>query len=214
MNSPAPQQASQPEVDRQRILDALVDVCVERGYREASVALVAERAGLTEDAFEQHFTDLEDCFATYTLEGREAFFVAVGAALVDKSEWRDQIRAAAYAMLHFWQEDERRARMMLIEVLSAGPRAQLIRDEGMELMFDLLDQGRSAMADPEMLSRTTAEAVGGAIFNQMHLALERGDLSRDRGDELVPQLMYTVVLPYLGTEAALEELEMPPPGKG
>jgi hypothetical protein len=46
----------------------------------------------------------------------------------------------------------------------------------------------------------------------MHLALEAGEL--DRGEELVPQLMYTVVLPYLGTEVALEELQMPPPGKG
>ncbi|MGN6253769.1 MAG: TetR/AcrR family transcriptional regulator [Solirubrobacterales bacterium] len=212
MSSPCPQQASQPEVERQRILEALVEVCVARGYRGTSVPLVAERAGVSEETFEQHFADLEDCFAAYILEGREAFFVAVGAAMVDKSEWRKQIRAAAYAMLRFWREDVRRARMMLIEVLAAGPRAQLIRDEGMELMFDLIDQGRSQMEDPEMLSRTTAEAVGGAIFNQMHIALERGEL--DRGEEMVPQLMYTVVLPYLGTEAALEELELPPPGTG
>lgn len=212
MSSHAPQQASQPEVERQLILDALVEVCIERGYRGASVPLVAERAGVSEETFEQHFNDLEDCFSAYILEGREAFFVAVGAAMVDKSEWREQIRAAAYAMLHFWQADERRARMMLIELLSAGSRAQLIRDEGMELMFDLIDQGRSQMADPEMLSRTTAEAVGGAIFNQMHMALERGELAR--GEELIPQLMYTVILPYLGPKPALEELEMPPPGAG
>lgn len=212
MNSPAPQQASQPEVERQRILDALVEVCNERGYRGASVGLVAEQAGVSVGAFEQHFEDLEDCFAQYLVDARQAFFTEVGAAMVDVAEWREQIRAAAYAMLAFWRGDEARARMMLIEVLSAGPRAQLIRDEGMELMFDLIDQGRSAMADPEMLSRTTAEAVGGAIFNRMHLALEAGEL--DRGEELVPQLMYTVVLPYLGTKVALEELQMPPPAKG
>jgi AcrR family transcriptional regulator len=212
MNSPAPQQASQPEVERQRILGALVEVCVERGYRGASVALVAERAGVGEETFEQHFEDLEDCFAQYLVEGRQAFFTEVGAAMVGLTEWREQIRAVSYTMLAFWRADERRARMMLVEVLSAGPRAQLIRDEGMEMMFDLIDQGRSAMPDPDLLSRTTAEAIGGAVFNQMHMALERGELKR--GEELIPQLMYTVVLPYLGTEVALEELERPPPGKG
>jgi len=212
MNSPAPQQASQPEVERQQLLDALVEVSIRGGYRNATVASVVERAGMTEEAFHRHFSDLEDCFAEYLFEGRQVFFTEVGTAMVGIEEWREQIRAAGYAMLRFWRADERRARMMLIEVLSAGPRAQLIRDEGMELMFDLIDQGRSAMRDPEMLTRTTAEAIGGAIFNQMHLALERGEL--DRGEQLIPQLMYTVVLPYLGTEVALEELERPPRGTG
>lgn len=212
MNAPAPQQASQPEVERQRILDALVEVSIREGYRNATVASVVDQAGMTEEAFRRHFSDLEDCFAEYLFEARQAFFTEVGTAMVGIDEWREQIRAAGYAMLRFWRADERRARMMLIEVLSAGPRAQLIRDEGMELMFDLIDQGRSAMPDPELLSRTTAEAIGGAIFNQMHLALEAGELAR--GEELIPQLMYTVILPYLGTEAALEELERPPRGTG
>lgn len=212
MNSPAPQQASQPEVERQRILDALVEVSVREGYRNATVRAVVEQAEMSEETFHRHFSDLEDCFAAYLFEARQAFFTEVGTAMVGIEEWREQIRAAGYGMLRFWRADERRARMMLIEVLSAGPRAQLIRDEGMALMIDLIDQGRSAMRNPEMLSRTTAEAIAGAVFNQMHLALERGEL--ERGEELIPQLMYTVVLPYLGTEAALEELERPPRGNG
>jgi AcrR family transcriptional regulator len=212
MSSCATRQAHPPEAERRQIFAALVEVCIRGGYRQASVEKVSEAAGIARGDFERHFSDLEDCFAAYILEGREAFYKAVGEAVLTAPSWREQIRAAGFAMLDFWRADERRARMMLVETISAGSRAQLVRDEAMEVMFDLIDQGRSAMPNPELLSRATAEAVGGAVFNQMRIALEGNEL--DRGEEIVRQLMYTVVLPYLGTEAALEELSAPPPAEG
>lgn len=212
MSSSPTRPAPRPDQERRQIFDGLVEVCVTVGYGNASVKAVVEAAGLTPAAFERHFTDLEDCFTAYILELREAFLVQVGNAILQHSNWREQMRAAAYAIVRFWQEDEPRARMILIEVLAAGPRAQLVRDEGMQMMVSLIDQGRQAMPDPQLLTRATAEAIAGAIFNQMRIVLERGEA--DRGDEHVPGLMYSVVLPYVGAEAALEELEMPPPEKG
>jgi len=212
MNSSPTRPALPPDQERRQILDAVVEVCTRDSYRQASVEAVVAEAGITRAAFDRHFTDLEDCFTAHILETRETFLIEVGGAVLQASGWREQMRAAAYAIVRFWQEDERRARMILIEVLSAGPRAQLARDEGMEMMVSLIDQGRQEMPDPELLSRATAEAVAGAIYNQMRVILEQGGI--DRGREHVPELMYTVVLPYLGREAALEELEMPPPEEG
>jgi len=200
-----------PELDRERLHSALVELSLERGYQNVSLEDLLEHAGVDQATFERRFADVEACFADYLQKNLQAFLIEIGGAMQGSEGWREQIRAAAYAILVFWRADEGRAQMMLGEVLAAGPRAQLVRDQGMELMFDLIDQGRSLMDDPDMLTRATAEAVGGAILNQMHLALQRGELAR--GEELVPKLMYTVVLPYLGTEAALEELEMPPPGE-
>lgn len=171
-----------------------------------------EAAGTTRSAFDRHFTDLEDCFTAYTSETLELFLVAVGAALQQVSGWREQIRATAYAIVRFFQEDERRTQMTLIEILSAGPRAQLVRDGGIDMMVTLIDQGRAEMADPDLLSRATAEAIAGAVFSRMRLIFEQGETALSH--EHVPELMYTVVLPYVGAEAALEELEIPPPGEG
>lgn len=212
MSSSPTRPAPPPDQERRQILDALAEVCVRNGYRRASVESVVEEAETTRAAFDRHFTDLEDCFTSYTLETREAFLVEVGAAVLRHSGWREQMRAAAYAIVRFWQKDVRRARMILIEIHSAGPRAQLVRDEGMQMMVSLIDQGRSVMSDPDLLTRATAEAVAGAITNQMRLVLERGEV--DHAQEHVPGLMYSVVLPYLGSEAALEELEIPPPEEG
>lgn len=212
MSSCTTRPAHPPEAERRQIFAALVEVCLRDGYRAASVEKVSEAAGVSREDFERHFSDLEDAFTAYLLEGREGFYKAVGEAVLATADWREQIRAAGFGMLRFWREDEARARMMLVEVHSAGSRAQLVRDEGMEAMFELIDQGRREMPDPDLISRATAEAIGGAVYNQMRIALEGHEL--DRGEEIVAQLMYTVVLPYLGTEAALEELSPPPSGKG
>ena len=210
-SSPTPP-APPPDQERRQILDGLVEVCVRDGYRRASVESVVEAAGITRPVFDRHFSDLEDCFTAYILETREGFLVEVGEAVLQHAGWREQMRAAAYAIVRFWQKDERRARMILIEVHSVGPRAQLVRDEGMQMMVSLIDQGRSVMPDPELLTRATAEAVAGAIINQMRLVFERGEA--DRAQEHVPGLMYSLVLPYVGADAALEELEIPPPQEG
>jgi AcrR family transcriptional regulator len=212
MSSSPTRPAPPPDQERRQILDALAEVCIREGYRKASVDSVVEEAGTTRVAFDRHFADLEDCFAAYILETREAFLAEVGGAVLQHAGWREQMRAAAYGIVRFWQEDVRRARMILIEVHSAGPRAQLVRDEGMQMMVALIDQGRSLMPDPDLLTRATAEAVAGAIMNQMRLILDRGEA--DRAQEHVAGLMYSVVLPYVGSEAALEELEIPPPEEG
>ncbi|BDU08402.1 TetR/AcrR family transcriptional regulator [Nocardia cyriacigeorgica] len=46
----------------QRILDAALDVLATRGWRHASVAEVAERAGVTRGAVQHHFKDREGLF--------------------------------------------------------------------------------------------------------------------------------------------------------
>jgi AcrR family transcriptional regulator len=212
MSSSPTRPAHPSDQERRQILDALAEVCVRDGYLKVSLGMVLEAVGIGDEAFHLHFRDLEDCFVAYTIETRESFLAEVGGVVLRASGWREQMRAAAYSIVRFWQEDDRRARMALIEVPSAGPRAQLVRDEGIEMMVSLIDQGRAEMRDPELLSRATAEAVAGAVFNQMRLILERGEMGRGR--DYVPELMYTVILPYLGTEAALEELDMPPPAVG
>lgn len=196
-------------VERNRLREALLDLCAERGYKDLELVLVLQRAGLSENDFRRHYSDLEDCFCELVEDGREELLQEVATQALQENGWKNQIRAAAYAMLRFFQADERRARLMIVEVLSAGTRAQLIRDQGMQPLFDLIDMGRMGLEDPNSISRATAVSVGGAIFKRMQTEMAKGDFSV--GDRLVPELMYMVVLPYEGPQAALEELTRPVP---
>jgi hypothetical protein len=141
--------------------------------------------------------------------GADELLGRVTVVFATEDEWVDGLRAAAHEIARFLQEDPRRARMMTIEVLSAGQQAQAIRDGGMSALIGLVDQGRAELDDPDSMTRATAEGIGGAIYNRVHLEIAAGRC--DQLVSMVPELMYSAVLPYLGTEAAMAELQMPPP---
>jgi AcrR family transcriptional regulator len=208
MSSPAPSLQRRLEAERQRIHDALVEVCRERGLGAATLGRVIERAGVDRAAFDRHFADLDDCFAQYVSDACASFIHYLPATMDTAEDWRAQLRAVIYEMVRFWRADEARAHMLLVETYAAGPLAALIRDQVMERMVDLIDHGRRLMDDPTALTRVTAEATAGALFNQMHLLQAQAKL--DDADQLVPQLMYFLVLPYLGVEVAADELSLPP----
>ncbi len=206
MNGVTPTSASG---ERVRLEKAFVVVVCEGGYAEATVEAVCARADVEVAAFERHFADLEDCLCEYIQAGTVTLLMRSAQAFAAQEAWRDQLRAVAHTMLEFLQEDPARARIMVVEVLSAGERAQLIRDQGMEGLFAFIDLGRNELDDPDSISRATAEAIGGAIFSRIRMEIETG--STDALPALLPKMMYSAVLPYLGSEAAREELEIPPP---
>jgi AcrR family transcriptional regulator len=195
--------------ERPRIRETLLDLCLERGYASIELSLLLARAGVDEQAFHRCFADLEDCFCAVYAEVRDDFFARVELAIAAESAWRDRLRAAAYTLLRFLREDERVTHLSVIEVRTAGDRAQTLFAASFDRLMDLLDGGRAESPDPDLLSRATAEGVGARIFGQIFEAVEQEKF--DLGEQAVPELMAAAVFPYLGTEAAAQELRMPPP---
>jgi AcrR family transcriptional regulator len=194
--------------ERPRLEGAVFDEIVENGYRAATISGICERAGLTREAFDRHFEDFEDAYCQTLSYERYRLLECLLPAFASETTWQAQMRAVSYAMLDFVEGDRRRGRFLFVEVFSAGDRAQLIREEGVEAMAGLIDQGRKELDDENELSRATAEAIAGSIFNQIRAALV-ADLPD--AFELTPHLMFNVVAPYIGTEAALEESKRVPP---
>jgi AcrR family transcriptional regulator len=196
-------------VERDRIESTLIDLCVERTYAEVTVPMLVERAGVDREAFEEHYAGLEECFCTFYLRMREEFMQEVGAAFFGESNWRDGIRASAYAMRDYLRADLKRARISFVEVLFVGERAGVIRDEAMRSLFALIDLGRNEPGVPETVTQYTAETIGSGIYHSIQVIVSNDEL--DEFDSRLREMMYTVVLPYLGEEAAREELLIPPP---
>ena len=135
-------------------------------------------------------------------------FEQLFASIFEAEGWRDMIRVTAYAIHDFIDEDRRRARFMLIEVFQAGERAQLMRTDAMEILIGLIDQGRQELDDSGRVTRATAEALAGTMYAEAKQILERDD---QRAYEQLPQLLFSVVLPYVGFEEAERELDLVPP---
>jgi AcrR family transcriptional regulator len=193
---------------RERIRQALIDLCYERGYRDIDLPMLIARAGVDEAAFDREFDDLEDCFCQIYGEIQDALFERVSAAIAGLPSWRDRVRTTAYAMLAYLEEDDKRARLLVVEGRFAGERAQRKAAESFAYVFELLDQGREEAKGEKHLSRATAEAIGGTVFVQMYAAFEEGSVEAVRAR--IPEMMYAAVLPYLGPEAAAEELRIRP----
>jgi AcrR family transcriptional regulator len=195
--------------ERERVRHALIDLCFERGFRNTTLEALLERAAIDRRAFERNYSDLEDCFCAVYGKERDLIIERFVAASASATTWRDRVRAVAYSLHRSLSSDERFMHFMVIEVRAAGERAQVLQWEGVQVMFDLLEEGRAEMDDPERITRTTAESIAGGIFNQIYAAAGKGSLPP--AEEVVPQMMHLVVLPYLGPEAAREELDIPPP---
>jgi AcrR family transcriptional regulator len=197
-------------IERERMTAALIALCFEHGYRQTTVEMVIERAGVDLDAFERHFAGIEDCFCSVYQEIQDELMDRVLAAVSIEPTWRDRLRATAYTMADFVAEDEKRAHLAIFEVRSAGDRAVYMLSQSYERLFDLIDLGRRERRAPGSISRATAEAIGGTMFFQMYASYD--GVSIDSVRAKVPELMYVAVLPYLGLEAAAEELRIPAPG--
>lgn len=194
---------------RSRVHEALIELCFERGFGELSVEQVCERAGIEPEAFERDYADLEDCFCQVYVVERDRFFVVREAACEGLEGWREQLRASAYALLRILSADPKLANFVIVEPRIAGERALMLMEGVIETMLDLLDRGRQHRDDPEAISRATAESIAGSIFLQIYMAVIQGPA--ELTEQTVREMMYAAVLPYLGIEAAREELRTPPP---
>ncbi|HEY7257334.1 MAG TPA: hypothetical protein VH476_11710 [Solirubrobacterales bacterium] len=195
---------------RRRCHRALLELSADRGYAAITPEALIERAGVNMREWRGLYRGLEDCACELLVALRDDFVREVTAAALPQQSWRDLIRAAAYSILDYFLADDARARFMLLESAAIGDRAILIRDQGMDAMISLIDLGRGELDDPGTLGRSTAGATAGAVFDRMRQIVASGS-DPDEARRMVPEMLYAVVLPYLGEEAALEELQIPAP---
>jgi AcrR family transcriptional regulator len=200
--------ALQQDSERERIRRAVFDLSLERGLAGLPLEDVLARAGCDRDAFEVNYTDLEHCFCELLQEMADEYVERVRSAARAQSGWRNEIRAAAWEITHFFLTDQRRSLFMMVAMLTAGERADLIRFQAMNEMISLIDRGRQELDDPDSLTRATAEGIAGTVYIQLQQVVATGRNNQEVAKKLIPELMHTVVLPYCGEDAAREELSI------
>jgi AcrR family transcriptional regulator len=201
--------AGDAPTETERVCSATVELIAEFGYEAVTEEMIRERSGLGESEFHRHFESKDACCIAALERIAHAFEAEVLTAFGAHEQWRDALRASAYAAARFVAENERDARFGTYELMRAGPHAQSRREATLQPFIDLIDAGRRELPEPESLSRSTAEAVVGSIVG---LLVKRLSAPRPADIELlVPELMFIAVRPYLGDEAARQELRIPSP---
>jgi AcrR family transcriptional regulator len=130
----------------------------------------------------------------------------VRAATDDGGAWIDRVRAAIAAMLEYPRAHPAYARIVYVEAFRSGARARARLEDDVDALVELIDAGRAELDDPGALTRATAEGLAGAVYGLISMCLSRGGEEAELA-ALRPQLMFALVRPYLGLDAALAEFD-------
>jgi AcrR family transcriptional regulator len=183
----------------------MVRVAAAKGYEATTVTDVIEMAGVSRATFHEMFEDKAACF----MEAFEAVNDIVIAHVTNAFEeaegpWPDRIVAALRALVELLSAEAEVARMAMIEVIAAGEEGRERYRAMLSRFGPLLEEGRAYTGEGDRLPPDTARfAVGGAT------SLIFDEIRAGRGEELervLPDLVFAVLMPYLGPEAA--EVEM------
>jgi AcrR family transcriptional regulator/DNA-binding MarR family transcriptional regulator len=200
------------EIQRARILAAMVDVVCVGGAGEASVGRVVSRAGMSRRTFYELFDGREDCFLAAFDDAVARAAASVLPAYEGKGSWRERIRAGLLALLCFLEDEPALGRLLVVQTLGAGPRVLARRAEVLDALIAVVDEGRDEMPHVAGVPPLTSEGVVGAVFGVVHARMLDRDRDAQRSlSELVNPLMSMIVAPYLGARAARKELDRPTP---
>jgi AcrR family transcriptional regulator len=193
-------------VQRERLIAAMLRAASELGYRETNVQDVIDRAGVSRPTFYEHFSNKEDCFlAAFDTSARRLRDKVNISVQKGGDIWRDRIRYGLESLLEFAAEEPDTARVLIVEARAASADAVMRRVELLEYFANCLDsQVRELLPDGSLHSQLTASAIVGGVEAVLYSRLGKGELHEL--ETLLPSLMYFVVLPYEGHEAASEEL--------
>jgi AcrR family transcriptional regulator len=219
------------EIQRARILAAMVEVSAERGAADATVAHVVERAGVSRRTFYELYRDREECF----LGAFDDAIARVSGQMLDgydpTASWAERVRRAVIALLSFLDVERDAGRLLIVGSLGVGAKALERRRRVLAQLIAVIDEGRTETKAGAELPPLAAEGIVGGVLSILH--------SRLLADSPVPQyevssaigapragasgdgsllgltgsLMSMVVLPYLGSAAARHELKRPVPAR-
>jgi AcrR family transcriptional regulator len=229
------------ELQRARIVAAMIELVRERGVPSVTVAHVVARSGVSRRTFYEQFEDRGGCLLAAFEHGVElaaaAVLPAYRAAGAAGGPWEEQIRAGLAAMLGFLDTQPALGGLCVVDVLAGERRVLERRAQIVDALILVVHQGGRAerpagggrRAGATRRGRTGASANGG-LPRQASLgrpgrivaegavgavlAVVHARLCAPNSRPLSPllnQLMGMIVLPYLGPEAAARELERPVP---
>ncbi len=184
----------------------MIRIAAAKGYEATTVAEVVEAAQASRVSFDEMFGDKETCF----LEAYDAIFDVLVAHVSTAFEstvgqpWPDRVGAALRALTDLLATESDIARMAMVEVGAVGENARIRYRAALGRFTYFLEEGRGASPRGDELPPDTAHfAIGGAtsmIFDEVR-AGRGGELRR-----LLPDLLFAVLMPYLGPEAAEAEM--------
>jgi AcrR family transcriptional regulator len=187
---------------RERILDAVANLTAAHGYQGLTVEAIAGAAGVSQQAFYEHFESKEDAFLVAYEIGHGKALGIVERAFVAEPDWRNGVRAAIAALFDFLACEPPFARLALVDALVVSPRTAERSNVGITAYAQMLLPGLEEAPPDGRPPEVVVEAIVGGLFELcLHHSLH------DRLYELpvlVPRATYFALAPFVGADEAAQ----------
>lgn len=189
---------------RERLLEATMEVVADKGYAATTVADLTREAGISRTTFYGLFEDKEGCFLAAYDGAVDELVRRVAAAYETEEDWPRRARAGLAELLAALAERPEQARLLLVDVAAAGPAAQRRYRAMTQRLTRFFDEGRDFAPGARGLPANAGRMATGAV-----LGLVSDELLAGRGERLpslLSDLLFATLVPYLGPDAAAREV--------
>lgn len=187
---------------RERLLAAAVRVTAAKGYEAMSVADILAEAGVGRESFYDLFEDKRDCVLAAHTVLIEHLETTVRAVYDEPGPWPDRVRKSIATMLDWFAADPAAARVAIVELAAIGPEARERFQEIFVRFSGILEEGREGH-EPDPARPQAAQLAISTGLARVYEEVVRGRTAEL--PNLLPELTYEVLLPYLGEDSAREE---------
>ncbi len=167
------------DVQRRRLFIAAAKVFARMGYADASAEAISKEAGMSKATFYEHFANKEECILALTDASAKATRARVAASIATADErFEVRVHARVRAFLDSVSAFPDIARVVLIEVVGAGPVGSARRDAMLNGFAEFLDEENARAHErydaPRFVSTDDAYAIVGAIVELASRQLRTG----------------------------------------
>jgi AcrR family transcriptional regulator len=189
---------------RQRIRAAVAEAVSDVGYAAMTVEDIIKAAGVSRRTFYEHFKSKEEAFLVSYDDISAQLMQAVEVAFNRTDSFVTRVEDCMSAFLTLLAAEPAYANMCIVEVLVAGQSAIERRDAVMRQFTELIDRGASdelskSARPPEL----TSETLVGGVHEVIYARVLRGETAQL--PNVLPDLTFSVLLPYVGREVATAE---------
>jgi AcrR family transcriptional regulator len=186
--------------DRDRILEAMADCCVEMGYAETTVDAVLDRAGVDAESFAAHFAGKEDCALAALNKVVSETLARVSMAAPQNGAVVDRRKFEVKAILELIAAQPGFAWLGYVEARQGGTLRMHDSYESAARVLALMMEHAGGAAEKH--GAAARAALGGAE------AVVRRELAAGRSwrlPQLLSDFVYAALVPFVGQEEALRQ---------
>jgi AcrR family transcriptional regulator len=189
--------------ERTRLLEAMLEELVEKGYPALEVEAAVDRAHLRGDQWSRMFPDKDACLVAAFEELTEQLRMAIVRGCLTGRTWPEKVAGGLRVLLAQLARRATLAEALARTFPSIGPAAVTHYQEFVESLAPLLTPCRELAAGVELPAEVELLAVGAAEA----IVMERIQAGATKTlPALGPEILFSLLAPFVGPKAAGQEM--------